>query len=204
MKKEKMLKIGLISMMMIVLILGTTCKKSDESGNDINVIINLATQSISDINKFSGSATGIGNQKSDVFNKQSACQPISAVKAINQAMTGIVNPSPSHGWMTGNMGVSVYADCSVLMTIQATIDCSQGATMASGDTLGGSLLITGHIDAVSDHVDMFITETSQSFSVNGRSHNVFLNLEATGTLSGGTVTVTGHIDSDQISVTSSY
>jgi hypothetical protein len=204
MKKEKMAKIGLISMTMMILLLGTTCKKSDESENDINVIIGLATQSISDLNKLSGSSTGNGNQKAEAFKKQAACQPISAVKAINQAMTGVVNPSPSHGWMTGNMGVSVNADCSALLTIQATIDCSQGATMSAGDTLGGSLLVTGHIDAVSDHVDMFVTETSQSFLVNGRSHNVFLNLEAAGTLSGGTVTITGHIDSDQISITSSY
>jgi hypothetical protein len=204
MKKEKMVKIGLIAMTMIILLLGTTCKNSDESENDINAIINLATQSISDINKISGSATGIGNKTADVFSKQSACQPISAVKAINQAITGIVNPGPNHGWMTGSMGVSVNADCSVLMTIQATIDCSQGATMANGDTLGGGLLITGHINAVSDHLDMFMTESSQSFLVNGRSHNVFLNLEAKGTLSGGTVTITGHIDSEQISLTSSY
>jgi hypothetical protein len=205
MKKEKNLKLCLISITMIILILSTTCKKSDESENDINVIISLATQSISDINKFSGSATGHGNQKAEVFYKQSACQPVSAVKAINQAITGVVNPSPSHGWMTGNMGVSVYADCSALLTIQATIDCSQGATMASGDTLGGSLLVTGHIDAVSDQIDMSMTESSQSFVVNGRSHDVFLNIRAQGTLAGGTVTITGWVDDDHsIEYTESY
>jgi hypothetical protein len=206
MKKEKMVKIGLISMTVMILLLGTTCKKSDESENDINVIISLATQSISDINDFAASPASIGNQKAFSVEKQAApaCQPISAVKAVNQAMTGLVNPSPSHGWMTGQMTISVYADCSVLMTIATVIDCTQGATMATGDTLGGGLGMTGHIDAASGVVDMFVTETSQSFVVNGRSHNVFLNLEATGTLSGGTVTITGHIDGDQISVTNSY
>jgi hypothetical protein len=206
MKKEKKLKLGLIAMTMMFLILGTTCKKSDESANDIDTIISFATQSISDLNKFS-SAANIGNQKQLHVENQAAaaCQPVSAVKAINQAITGVVNPSPSHGWMTGNMGVSVYADCSALLTIQATIDCSQGATMASGDTLGGSLLVTGHIDAVSDHIDMSMTESSQSFVVNGRSHDVFLNIRAQGTLAGGTVTITGQIDGDySIDYTESY
>jgi hypothetical protein len=206
MKKEKKLKLGLIAMTMMFLILGTTCKKSDESANDIDTIISFATQSISDLNKFS-SAANIGNQKQLHVENQAAaaCQPVSAVKAINQAITGVVNPSPSHGWMTGNMGVSVYADCSALLTIQATIDCSQGATMASGDTLGGSLLVTGHIDAVSDQIDMSMTESSQSFVVNGRSHDVFLNIRAQGTLAGGTVTITGQIDGDySIDYTESY
>jgi hypothetical protein len=207
MKKEKYFNLFLISMTMMILLLGTTCKKSDESDNDINAILSLATQSISDMNKFSSGTANIGNQKSLGFEKQAAaaCQPVSAIKAINQAITGVVNPSPSHGWLTGNMGVSVYADCSALLTIQATIDCSQGATMASGDTLGGSLLVTGHIDAVSDHIDMSMTESSQSFVVNGRSHNVFLNIKASGTLAGGTVTITGWVDDDHsIEYTESY
>jgi hypothetical protein len=206
MKKAKMAKIGLISLTMMILLLGTTCKKSDESENDINVIISLATQSISDANKFSASATGDGNQKAVVFTKQTAaaCQPISWVKTISQAMTGLVNPSPGHGWMTGQMGISVNADCSALMTIAAVIDCTDGATMATGDTLGGGLGMSGHIDAVSNNVEIYMTESSTSFVVNGRSHNVFLNLDANGVLSGGMVTITGHIDGEQISITNSY
>jgi len=206
MKKEKMVKIGLISMTMMILLLSTTCKKSDESENDINVIISLATQSISDINNFTASTANIGNHKAFSVEKQAAspCMTFSDTQQISQAIRNVVNPSPGHGWMTGLMKYWFFPDCTAYMEIEATWDCSQGATMTTGDTLGGSLRIRGHINAASGVVDMFMTEDSDSFSVNNRSHIVYLILEATGTLSGGTVTITGHIDSDQISITSSY
>jgi hypothetical protein len=206
MKKEKMAKIGLISMTMLILLLGTTCKKSDESENDINVIIGLATQSMSDINNFAASTANIGNHKAFGVEKQAAgpCITWADTQPISQAIRNIVNPSAGHGWMTGFMKYWLFPDCSAYMEIEATWDCSEGATMTTGDTLGGSLLIKGHIDAASGVVDMFMTEESNSFTVNNRSHIVYLILEATGTLSGGTVTITGHIDSDQISVTNSY
>ncbi|MCX6556744.1 MAG: hypothetical protein NTW95_04845 [Candidatus Aminicenantes bacterium] len=206
MKKEKMVKIGLIAMTVMILLLGTTCKKSDESENDINVIIGLATQSISDINNFAASTANIGNHKAFGVEKQAAgpCIFYMDNHPISQAIRNVENPSPGHGWMTGLWKYWFYSDCSAYMEIEATWDCSQGATMTTGDTLGGSLLITGHINAASGVVDMFMTEESNSFSVNNRSHIVYLILEATGTLSGGTVTITGHIDSDEISITSSY
>jgi hypothetical protein len=206
MKKEKKLKLGLIAMTMMFLILGTTCKKSDESANDIDTIISFATQSISDLNKFS-SAANIGNQKQLHVENQAAaaCQPISAGKALNQAITGVVNPSPGHGWMTGQMTVSVYADCSVIIAISASIDCSQGATMANGDTLGGVLSVHGTINTTAGSVNMVMIEESSNFIVNGRSHDVFLNIRAQGTLAGGTVTITGQIDGDySIDYTESY
>ena len=207
MKKEKMVKIGLISLTMMILLLGTTCKKSDESENDINVIIGLATQSISDINNFVASTANKGNHKAFSAEKQAAapCIFYMGTQQINQALRNIVNPSAGHGWMTGVWNFWFYSDCTAYMQIEASVDCSQGATMTSGDTLNGSLSIKGHIDAASGVVDMFMTEESKSFSVNSNgSHIVYLIIEATGTLSGGTVTITGHIDSDEISITSSY
>jgi hypothetical protein len=207
MKKEKYFKLFLISMTMMILLLGTTCKKSDESENDINVIISLATQSISDINNFMASTANKGNHKAFSAEKQAAtpCIFYMGSQQISQALRNIVNPSPGHGWMKGLWNFWFYSDCTAYMEIDASVDCSEGATMTSGDTLNGSLSIKGHIDAASGVVDMFFTEKSDSFSVNNNgSHIVYLIIEATGTLSGGTVTITGHIDSEQISITSSY
>jgi hypothetical protein len=198
MKKDKFAKLGLVFMMAVMLILGTTCKKSDESAADIAVITNIAAMSMTDLNSisFSGAAQS----------RASSCVPFSNHVNLSNKPSYIANPSAGHGLYTGYLDSSINKNCDINITIMSQLNCILGAVTTDGHNLGGMLYLNGSAKSVNNSFDLSIREFNGTtgFEVDGRTHTIDLTCAAHGALYGGTVSITGHIDGEVINITSSY
>lgn len=198
MNKNKLFVLGLVFLATLFVFLGTSCKKADDTDADIEVISNIASLCMTDMNGFSFMANSA--------RPAAKCKPSSHHMNVSVNPSFIANPAPGHGQYSGYIDGSINASCDVSTTIMTSMSCVLGAVTTSGDKLGGTLYLNGSGKMIGTAITITIREFSGTtgLEVNGKAHTVDLTCTLTGTATGGTIKLSGHIDNVTINETQNF